>query len=97
MATISVMASQFSEQSEASSQEVTTEEAQNDQTESQLKVSDAIQSTFQVNLTFHSFLLEVVQINTTLSNYGELKEQFIPSISKNFKILLQRIISTNAP
>lgn len=97
MATICVMASQFSEQSEASSQEVTTEEAQNDQTESQLKVSDAIQSTFQVNLTFHSFLLEVVQINTTLSNYGELKEQFIPSISKNFKILLQRIISTNAP
>ena len=75
----------------------TGEARDDDGAEVQLTVSDAIQTHFQVDLTFHSFLLDVVTGPATHAPAVHVVDLFTPGISKNFKILLRRIISTNAP
>jgi hypothetical protein len=65
--------------------------------EGELKLSDAIQSHFQVNLTFQSFLLDVVSLSIEKVQVHIPANQFIVSQSKSFKILLRQFISANAP
>ena len=62
-----------------------------------VKLSDAIQTHFQVNLSFQSFLVDVVVVSIVSAFERIPSDQFILSQSKSFKILLQQFISTNAP
>ena len=69
----------------------------NQDAESVLKIYDAIQTHFQVNLSFQSILMDVVAVSVEKKTTPIATNQFVLSQSKGFKILLQRIISTNAP
>lgn len=78
-------------------QEIAHEEADDQPTHIELTVSATLQSHFQLDLTFHSFLVETVEVSEDSEPPSDLTDQFFPSISKNFRILLRQIIATNAP
>jgi hypothetical protein len=78
-------------------QEVSDEVPSSTDQQTQLQVPAAVQSHFHLNLGFDSFLMEEVAIKQVRDLPLYVGDQFVPSISKNFKILLRRIISTNAP
>jgi hypothetical protein len=82
-----------------SAEEISSEKpSENDkEVQNQWVVSDAIQTSFQLDLTFHSFLLETVQVIVSQTTPVLEADRFVPGISKNFRILLRRIISPNAP
>jgi hypothetical protein len=98
VASLTVMGNRFAETRDLHiDKETTSQETEKSADQAHLVVSDAIQTSFQVDLSFHSFLLDVVSVSVKSTTPNLLVDQFIPSIAKNFKILLRRIISTNAP
>ena len=78
-------------------QEFSNEKTPDTDLQAKLQFSATVQSSFNVNLGFDSFLLEEVSISQVRDLPRYTVSQFIPGISKSFKILLRRIISTNAP
>ncbi|MFT4737139.1 MAG: hypothetical protein ACI8QD_001724 [Cyclobacteriaceae bacterium] len=60
-------------------------------------ISEAIQSTFQLNLSFQCFLIQTCTVQIAKNWPDDYISGFFMSDSKGFKILLRRIISMNAP
>ena len=54
-------------------------------------------SSLQINLNYQSYLLNEVVFNDEESEKEEASSQILPATQKAIKILLQRIISPNAP
>jgi len=64
----------------------------------QVSVSEAIPSSgSQINLGFHSILLQENTLSEETEDEGYLLENVVPSAQKALRVLLQRIISPNAP
>ena len=97
LSTLTVAGVQNHVYSELDNQEISDDKAPNKDAKAKLQVSAAVQSHFNLNLGFDSFLLEEVSIGQVIDLPHYVVDQFVPSISKSFKILLRRIISANAP
>lgn len=95
--TLTVTAGQTYVLVDTPSQEISEDSSSESEEQATLQISAAVQSTFHINLGFDSFLLEEIISHEISTITPYTVDQFIPSISKSFKILLRRIISTNAP
>lgn len=62
-----------------------------------IKVTEAVQSTVSINLTFQSFLLDELILEDDTDEHEPSSEPFYNAVQKRIKILLRRIISPNAP
>ncbi len=62
-----------------------------------LKLSEAVQSSIHIDVDFHSFLLDEVEQDSEEDERNSNGDLFRSNLSKHFKVLLRKIISTNAP
>jgi len=62
-----------------------------------LKLQEAVQSSFQVNVSFQSFLVEIIGLPEKEGEEKKETNQFFQGQTKHFIILLERVISPNAP
>lgn len=62
-----------------------------------LKVTEAVQSTVSINLSFQSFLMDEFTLEDDEDEHKPSAEPFYNAVQKRIKILLRRIISPNAP
>lgn len=77
-------------------QEQTESEEQGDQ--DQLSISEAVPSSgSQINLGFHSFLMQELVQHEEEDDQQSLEETIFGSTQKALKVLFRRIISVNAP
>lgn len=62
-----------------------------------VKSSEAVQSTVSFNLDFQSFLLEEIERDEEDEDKPGFVTRVVKSVSKKTRVLLERIISRNAP
>ncbi|MFY0689614.1 MAG: hypothetical protein JXQ90_20755 [Cyclobacteriaceae bacterium] len=77
--------------------ENTTDTPEQEQNTPSVSVSATVNSTFQISLDEGSFAIPVLETESESEAGRTVVDQFIVSQSKSLKILLRRIISTNAP
>ncbi len=76
----------------------TTEETEKDSPQKvvSLKLTEALQQSVNINLDFQSILLEEI-LTTEEDEQDQPEREFTNKLSKSVRILLQKIISPNAP
>jgi hypothetical protein len=70
---------------------------ESDATDFVVKASEAVQSTISFNLDFQSFLLEEIERDEDDESKPGFVTRVVKSVSKQTRVLLEYIISRNAP